>query len=199
MVSLYLSMAAFSLASSISPGPVNVAALCAGMNYGFRATVRHVVGATVGFTLLLVLIGFGLRAVGTHLPLIIEAVRWAGAAFLLFMAYRLACDDGIITAAKDKNRPSAWTGALMQWLNPKAWMASAAGMALFAAEGSAQGVLIFAAIFFLLCFLSIGCWAFAGAFLRRLVSDAGKIRLLNRILAALLALSAVTLLLPHRF
>lgn len=194
MLSLYLSMAAFSLASSISPGPVNITALSAGMGYGFRATLRHVVGATVGFTILLIAIGFSVQAAGSSLPSVIALLRWAGAAFLLYMAYRLARDSGQIAAADQGNRPSAWTGALMQWLNPKAWMASAAGMGLFAAEGSGGRVLTFAAIFFTLCLFSIGCWAYAGAFLGRLVRDARRVRLLNRGLAVLLALSALSLL-----
>jgi threonine/homoserine/homoserine lactone efflux protein len=194
MLSLYLSMAAFSLASSISPGPVNITALSAGMGYGFRATLSHVVGATVGFTLLLIGIGFTVQAAGDHLPGLIAFLRWAGAAFLLYMAYRLWGDSGQISASERGNRPSAWTGALMQWLNPKAWMASAAGMGLFAAEGSSARVLVFAAIFFSLCLFSIACWAYAGAFLGRLVRDAGRVRLLNRGLAVLLAVSAMALL-----
>jgi threonine/homoserine/homoserine lactone efflux protein len=55
-------------------------------------------------------------------------------------------------------------------------------------------VLVFAAIFFSLCLFSIGCWAYAGAFLGRLVRDAGRVRLLNRGLALLLAVSAMALL-----
>ena len=52
---LFLSMAAFALAASISPGPVNIVALSSGAQYGFRPSLRHVSGATLGFTLLLVL------------------------------------------------------------------------------------------------------------------------------------------------
>ena len=56
-MSLILSMAAFALATSITPGPVNVVALSAGARFGFAASQKHVFGAAVGFTLLLVLIG----------------------------------------------------------------------------------------------------------------------------------------------
>ena len=57
---LYLSMAAFALASSITPGPVNLVALNCGARFGLRASGRHIAGATLGFTLLLLLIGLGL-------------------------------------------------------------------------------------------------------------------------------------------
>ncbi|KAB0543471.1 LysE family translocator, partial [Pseudomonas palleroniana] len=48
-MSLILSMAAFALVASITPGPVNIVALSSGARYGFRATLRHVGGATLGF------------------------------------------------------------------------------------------------------------------------------------------------------
>ena len=54
-MSLFLSMAAFALAMSISPGPVNIVALSAGARYGVRASMRHVSGATIGFTALLII------------------------------------------------------------------------------------------------------------------------------------------------
>src|SRR6516225_178616 len=41
-VSTALSMAAFALATSITPGPVNIVALSAGARYGLRASLRHV-------------------------------------------------------------------------------------------------------------------------------------------------------------
>jgi len=61
-------MAAFALASSITPGPVNIVALSAGAQFGLRASLRHVTGATLGFTLLLVLIGLGLHELLLRVP-----------------------------------------------------------------------------------------------------------------------------------
>lgn len=60
--SLLLSMAGFALAMSITPGPVNLVALGSGARHGFAASLRHVVGATLGFILLLLLMGLGLGA-----------------------------------------------------------------------------------------------------------------------------------------
>ncbi|SDH95467.1 LysE type translocator [Paraburkholderia phenazinium] len=95
-MSIILSMAAFSLATSISPGPVNVVALSAGAQYGLGASLRHVTGATIGFTLLLLLTGFGLHELLSDKPHLTQLIRWAGVAFLFFMAYKLATDDGTL-------------------------------------------------------------------------------------------------------
>jgi threonine/homoserine/homoserine lactone efflux protein len=193
-MSALLSMAAFALASSISPGPVNVVALSAGAQHGFAASLRHVSGATVGFTLLLLLIGLGLHELLVHFPDLISIVKWAGVAFLLYMACKLALDDGQVGADKLSRGPSFAYGAALQWLNPKAWLASLAGMGAYAAEGDGALVWQFTAIYFVICYVSIASWAYAGTCLRRYLQAPKRVRLFNRILAALHAASALYLL-----
>ncbi|MBA1272411.1 LysE family translocator [Stutzerimonas azotifigens] len=193
-MNLYLSMAAFALASSITPGPVNLVALGCGASHGLGPSLRHVTGATVGFTLLLLLIGLGLYELLQRLPVLMLGIRWGGIGFLLYMAYRLAIDDGRVSPDAAGNRPTMLRGALMQWLNPKAWLASVAGMGLFAADGEVLQVWRFAGLYFLVCYLSIACWALAGSLLRRHMAQPGRLQLLNRLMAALLVVSACYLL-----
>ena len=197
-MSILVSMAAFALASSISPGPVNVVALSSGAQYGFRASMRHVTGATVGFTLLLVLTGLGLHELLLRLPFLTDAIQMAGVAFLLCMAWKLAVDDGRLQADEHGKGPSLLNGAAMQWLNPKAWLASVAGMGAFAADGDALLVWQFAVVYFVICYVSIACWAYAGAFLRHYLGEPARMRLFNRVMAFLLAVSAAYLLLPNQ-
>jgi threonine/homoserine/homoserine lactone efflux protein len=193
-LTLFLSMAAFALAASISPGPVNLVALSSGVQHGFRASMRHVTGATLGFVLLLLLVGLGLHAALKDWPALIVAIRWAGVAFLLFMAYRLAVDDGQLSSPEHHTAPSVTYGALMQWLNPKAWLAAVAGVGAYASGGEARLVWQFAFIYFVICYASIGCWAYAGAFLRRFLGEPRRVRWLNRVMAAALVASALYLM-----
>jgi len=189
-----LSMAAFALACSISPGPVNVVALSAAAQHGLAASMRHVTGATVGFTVLLLLIGLGLHELLARFPDLIAIVKWAGVGFLLYMAYKLAVDDGQLGADKPARGPSFAYGAAMQWLNPKAWLASLAGMGAYAADGDGRLIAQFAAMYFVICYLSIASWACAGTFLRKYLQQPQRMRFFNRVLAALLAASALYLL-----
>jgi threonine/homoserine/homoserine lactone efflux protein len=193
-MNVLVSMAAFALASSITPGPVNVVALSAGAQHGLAASMRHVTGATVGFTILLLLIGLGLHELLTHFPNLIDVVKWAGVAFLLYMAYKLAVDNGLLGADKPSRGPSFAYGAAMQWLNPKAWLASLAGMGAYAAGGDGALVWQFSVVYFVVCYVSIASWAYAGTFLRRYMQDPARVRLFNRVMAALLAASALYLL-----
>ncbi|WP_222619195.1 LysE family translocator [Undibacterium hunanense] len=195
MLNLYLSMAAFALAASISPGPVNIVALRSGTQYGFRASLAHVSGATIGFTVLLFLTGLGLHELLNIMPALTQIIQWAGVAFLLFLAYKLAVDDGQLQIDEQGKGPSAWYGALMQWLNPKAWLASIAGMGAYAANGDTTMIWHFTIIYFFVCYASIAAWAYAGTALRQLFRRPALMRAFNRSLAVMLLISAVYLML----
>ena len=194
-MSLIMSMVAFALATSITPGPVNVVALGSGARFGFAASQKHVAGAALGFTLLLVLIGLGLHELLVRWPILTQGIQWGGVAFLMYMAYKLAMDDGRLDAQDAAVAPSMLYGAVMQWLNPKAWLACVAGMGLFAADGEAARVWQFAAVYLVICYLSVACWAYVGTFFRRYLSNARGMRLFNRAMALLLVISVVYLLL----
>ncbi|SEJ82697.1 LysE family translocator [Pseudomonas sp. NFR16] len=193
-MNLMISMAAFALAASISPGPVNVVALSCGAQFGLAASLRHVTGATVGFVLLLVFTGFGLHEVLVRYPMLTDLIRWAGMAFLIYLAWKLAMDDGQLQVGKPTRRPSLLRGAAMQWLNPKAWLAAVAGMGAFVADGEARLIGLFALIYLIVCYLSVACWAYAGAFLGPYLRSSRRIRMFNRSMATLLAGCAVSLL-----
>ncbi|OUM24365.1 lysine transporter LysE [Pseudomonas sp. 1239] len=193
-MSLSLSMAAFALAASISPGPVNIVALGAGARHGLRPAMRHVTGATLGFILLLVLIGLGLHEVLRHWPGLAVALHWAGVLFLLYMAWKLARDDGALGEGRDTHAPSLLRGAAMQWLNPKAWLACVAGIGAFVGQGETALLGQFSLIYLVICYLSLGCWALAGSLIRSYLDNPRRLRLFNRSLAALLVLSAVYLM-----
>ncbi|MEQ9345586.1 MAG: LysE family translocator [Thalassospira sp.] len=194
-MSLYLSMAAFALAASITPGPVNILVLSSGVQYGFRPSLRLVFGATAGFCLLLLLIGLGLHQLLETFPHLTTIIQWAGVAFLVFMAWKLFSSSGELGKGDTNSGPSALTGAVMQWVNPKAWLASIAGMGAYAASGAPTLIWEFTAIYFVVCFASVACWAYAGAFFSRFLGDPSRIRIFNRVMAALLVASALYLIL----
>lgn len=193
-MTLYLSMAAFALVSSITPGPVNLVALSSGARHGLRGTLAHVTGATTGFTLLLVLIGLGLYELLIRWPLLTTGIRVAGGLYLVYLAWKLASDRGQLQADRTSPHPTLLSGAAMQWLNPKAWLASVAGMGAFAADGDSITVGRFALIYFVVCFASIACWAMAGTYLQRHLAKATGVRLFNRVMALLLIACAAGLL-----
>lgn len=192
-MSLSLSMAAFALAASISPGPVNIVALGSGARHGLRASLGHVAGATLGFCALLLLAGLGVHELLLRWPLLGHLLHWGGVLFLLYMAWKLASDDGQLSAAREQTAPTAWHGAAMQWLSPKAWLAAVAGVGAYTG-GEHQLLWLFTWIYAPICFVSVACWAWAGSVVRQYLGEARRVRLFNRGLALLLVGSAGYLL-----
>lgn len=191
-------MAGFALASSISPGPVNLLTLRAGALRGLGSGLRMAWGATLGFTALLLLAGLGLQSLWSRWPALQGLLHGGGIAFLLWMAWQLARDEGQLSA--EESRPAgrdrgAWVAALAQWLNPKAWLAALAGVGLFVNESArAHALLHFALLYAGVCLLSMACWAVAGAWLGARVRGGAGLRRLNRGLALLLLICAVGIL-----
>lgn len=194
-LALILPMAAFALAASISPGPVNLVCLSSGTRYHLRRGLWFVTGATLGFVALFLAIGLGLHSALAWIPGFDRLLTWAGIAFLLYLSYRLALDDGRITDQTIGNAPGFWTGAVMQWLNPKAWFASASGIGAYTSDGDLAQLAIFSSLYLPICWLSLSTWVLAGRFLRQHVQRPRLLQTVNRILAALLLASCLYLIL----
>lgn len=193
-LSIILSMSVFALAASISPGPVNLVCLSTGIRHSICQGLIFVTGATLGFVVLFLCIGLGLHSLFTRLPGFERWLGWAAVAFLLYLSYRLARDDGRVPEDGSEGSAGFFTGALMQWLNPKAWLASAAGTGAYTNAGEPVLIWLFAALYLPICWLSLSCWVYAGAFLRHWVRQPQVLRHINRTLAALLAASCALFL-----
>ena len=194
MLSIMLPMSAFALAASISPGPVNIVCLSSGTHYPIAKGLTFVTGATLGFIALFLCIGAGLYSLLNAAPLLEDVLRWAGILFLLYLSYQLLQHDGRLNMQGTEHAPGFWSGALMQWLNPKAWLASAAGIGAYTNADETYLLWLFAALYLPICWLSLASWVYAGAFLKRYVQRPLILLTINRTLAACLAASALFLL-----
>ena len=192
-LSLILPMSAFVLAASISPGPVNLVCLSSGTRYPVSRGLIFVTGATLGFIALFVAVGLGLYSLLTVVPMLETLLRWGGVAFLLYLSIKLAMDSGQLPETGVDKAPGFGTGAIMQWLNPKAWLASASGIGAYTSANDLNQILLFASLYLPICWLSLACWVYAGAFLRRYVQRSAVLVTINRTLALLLAISCLYL------
>lgn len=194
LLPLLLPMSAFALAASISPGPVNIVCLSSGTHYPIAQGLTFVTGATLGFVALFLGIGAGLYSLLHVMPLLGEILRWAGIVFLLYLGYQLLQHDGRLQEQGSDSAPGFMAGAMMQWLNPKAWLASASGIAAYTSGNDPYQLWLFAALYLPICWLSLASWVYAGAFLKRYVHRPFILLTINRILAGCLAASALFLL-----
>lgn len=196
-------MGLFALAGAISPGPVNVVASALGAGQGFARAMPHVVGATLSYCAVVWLMGTSLQMVFVAYTAIAHITQYVGAAYLLYLAFRIAtAQPGPVAASPNTSSTmKVWTqgllqGALTQSLNPKAWLVALSGVGMFVPSGpdSTQRLLVFCAISGVVCFVSVAAWAALGKLIRHWLAHAVYQRMFNRLLAALLVLAVYGML-----
>ncbi len=193
---LIIAMALFSLVMSITPGPVNLITLSSGMNYGLRKTLPYVLGATIGFIALLVILGMGLSEVIQQAPKLFHYLTYLGLSYMIYMGYKIIQSgrQNLKHAANNDSKvPRFVDGVILQWSNPKAWVACLSGLSAFLKGSNTFELPLFAAIYCVVCYISIGCWAILGERIARLLSESNYYSIINGFLGCSLILTALYL------
>ncbi|OKP96227.1 LysE family translocator [Paenibacillus sp. P46E] len=195
-MSIFIAMCFFSLSMSISPGPVNLTILSSGVNYGLKRAFPLVSGATIGFTFLLTAVGLGISNLVSQVPIFYELLRYAGTAYMSYIGYKIMVSRPEIEF-KEEHLPRFRHGFLMQWLNPKAWIACLSGVSAFGLNSSRSMLLVFVCIYFLICYLSLAAWALLGSRMQFLTKVKNGMKVFNGVMGGSLILVAVYLLLSN--
>lgn len=192
-MSLILTICAFALAMSASPGPVNIITLSSGANHGFWRTFPFVSGATIGFTALLFFLGLGAVELMTLYPNVMKVMGYFGTGFILYMAFKIFKAAGTLHVENVKI-PKFQEGVLLQWLNPKAWVACLSGITAFTTKGDMSSLVLFCILYFIICYGSISFWAVLGAKTKHFLRTDKQQRGFNIVMSAALTLVAIYLL-----
>jgi threonine/homoserine/homoserine lactone efflux protein len=192
---MLLALATFCFVSSITPGPNNMMLLASGANFGFRRTVPHLMGVNVGFGVMVLAIGLGVGGLFTAYPMLYAVLRFGGALYLIWLAWRIATADGI-GDGNASSRPMSFLEAVaFQWINPKAWAMALSAIAAFAAPGEfLVSVLVVAIVFTIVNLPCVASWAGFGVVMRRALDRPWALRAFNVTMAILLILSLYPLI-----
>ncbi len=146
-----------------TPGPANMVLLGTGARYGFRAALPFVGGVILGKQLIIWPVGFGLMQVADQAPLVFEALKYASAAYICWLAWKIA-NLRLSRGQADEQVPGFLAGLVVHPLNPKAWAMIIAGFTGFVAAGTSSFNATFTiAVCLLLCQVILHpIWTFAG-------------------------------------
>jgi len=184
----------FALATSVTPGPNNIMLTASGANFGFRRTIPHMLGVAIGFTVMVLAIGLGLSEVFKALPVIHQLLRYGGAAYLLYLAYRIATAAPTTPDGARAGRPLTFLqAALFQWVNPKGWMMAVGAISAYTTVGGdlVQESILIAGVFGAIGLPAVALWAGLGAAIGRLLQAKWALRAFNIAMALLLVASLV--------
>ena len=169
---LILPLLLFSISMTITPGPNNVMVTASGVNFGYKKTLPHILGITFGFPVMIVLIGVGLGSVFKAFPVIHHILKYIGATYLLYLAWKIATFSNVNNNG-DRNKPFTFLQAVIfQWVNPKAWVIALGAIAAFTSIGRDVflEVLLIAFVFCIVGFPCVSLWTFIGTNIKRLLS-----------------------------
>ena len=197
-----LPLALFAFVSSVTPGPNNVMLTSSGATFGYRRSLPHMLGITLGAALMVLCVGLGLGAVFERAPVLYTALKYLGALYLLYLAWRIA-RSGQVERGVARVRPLTFLeAAAFQWVNPKAWIMSVGIVAAYTPQhGFLVNLFIAAGVLMLVNFPAISVWTLFGSALARVLRSPAAIARFNLLMAVLLVASLYPIaldLLGHR-
>ncbi len=201
MTDAILTLLIFAFLSAGTPGPNNLMLMTSGMNYGFRRSLGHITGVAYGFPLMIAAVGLGLSQLFALYPPLETALKYACAAYLILLAYKIATAKPKIDQSGDlevAGKPLTFAqAAAFQWVNPKAWVMATTALTVYALPleniGNAIGV---ALIFAIAGTFTATSWTALGDKLRVLFSSPLRLRAFNTVAASLLLMTLVPVFWP---
>ena len=189
--SLLVAFLMFALVMFFTPGPNNIMLLSSGLTYGFRRTIPHIAGITVGFAFMVAAVGLGLGTIFIAYPALQTILKYAGAAYLVYLAWHIGMAEPSAPDQDNRSGPMTfWGAAMFQWVNAKGWVMVIGTITAYAAIASFPwNILIQTVISLAMGAVSTVVWALFGTALRPVLTSPKAVRAFNIVMALLLLAS----------
>ena len=189
--SLLLALIAFGAVMAFTPGPNNIMVLSSGLTYGFRRSLPHIAGIAFGIAFMVAAIGLGLGAVFVAWPILQTILKYAGIAYLIYLAW---VDRDVRTCYAGAGQPGGPDDLLGRGAVP---VGQRQGLGdgdrhhyrLFGGGQFPWNIAMQAALMFIMGALSSLLWALFGSALRPVLTSPKAVRAFNIVMALLLLAS----------
>jgi threonine/homoserine/homoserine lactone efflux protein len=178
--------------TTFTPGPNNIMSMTNGNNFGYKKTLKYILGVTTGFAVIMILCNYlNLLLVG-FVPKIKIYMDILGVAYMLYLAVKILRSSSTSHNGQSKSLNTFTAGITMQFVNPKVILYGITVTSSFILPYYNDiGILLLFSIFFaLIAFLSTSCWALFGSLFQKFLSKYNK--LFNIAMALLLVYSALS-------
>ena len=140
--------------------------------------------------------GLGLGGLFHAFPILHEILKWLGAAYLVWLAWKIATSKSL-SSAKESSNPMSFLGAAMfQFVNVKAWaMAITATTAYVPPDNYFANLMVVTGVVALVNAPCVGTWMSFGVVLRRFLERPAILRAFNIVMGLLLLTSLYPLFL----
>jgi threonine/homoserine/homoserine lactone efflux protein len=155
--------------------------MASGVNFGFRRTQWHILGVVLGFGLMIFLVALGAGTIFTAYPALHSVIKYLGAAYLLYLAWKIASAEPGHNGGRERSQPMTFLqAAAFQWVNAKGWTIAVGASATYAALAPFPwNAAVMAGLFVVVGFFSSATWALFGTALRPLLTNERAARVFN--------------------
>ena len=196
MIENVAALVVFLVPLAYSPGPGNMFFAAIGARFGTRASIAASAGYHLATWIVTFAVGYGFAEVFTRYPAVFTAMKYAGSAYMLWLAVKFL-RAGVTTGAVEAVAAGFWDGVILLVLNPKAYVIMALMFSQFLGVTSAEylvQLLIITSVFTLNNFVAFLVWTMLGDGLARVFRTERDARILNMVFGGLLAGVAVWML-----
>ena len=189
-IEILTALATFAFVSSITPGPNNLMLMSSGANFGFKLTIPHMLGVSLGFVFMVCLVGAGLIQIFDIYPITYQILKVFSVIYLVYLAYKIATSKPIEDHKPNNSKPFSFLQAAMfQWVNPKAWTMALTAISVYSPSKNMESILLVGIVFGAINLPSVGVWTVLGQQLKRFLTSDIKLRIFNITMALLLIAS----------
>ncbi|MEP1768014.1 MAG: LysE family translocator [Sulfitobacter sp.] len=182
-------LALFAFVSSATPGPNNLMLMASGANFGYRRTIPHMAGISIGFMVMMFAVGSGLIQLFDRFPVIYDILKIASVLYMIWLAWKIA-HAAPVRKRDDAGAPMTFLqAAAFQWVNPKAWAMALTAITVYVGDATLIWLATGALVFGLVNLPSVSMWTIAGQQLQRFLTNPRRLSIYNWTMAGLLILS----------
>ena len=184
----------YAVVTAVTPGPNNLMSLSNAGRLGFRRAFPFNLGVWAGFSVVMVICTVFCSALSELIPRVKTPMLFLGAAYMLWLAWKTWRSGPVEDA--DGGRGNFWSGALLQFVNPKIYIYCVVSMEAYILpyyQGNWGALLLFALLLAFIGFVFSLLWALFGSVFQLLFSKYA--RFTNTVMALLLVYCALSLFL----
>ena len=193
-----IALSVFCVAMTFTPGPNTMLTTAIASNYGLRHVIPFTLGVPCGWALIQVICGLGIGTLVIQIPLLRWLIQLIGCLYLLWLAWTLSRSTMLIPLGEKPLKISFSKGILLQFLNIKVWLLAitVTGSWVIQSENSTgnhemQRLILCTAILMFFAFASNLTYALLGSSARKWLMHGRRLLIFNRLLASLLAITAI--------
>jgi len=194
----FVALLLFVLVAGFTPGPNNIIALSIGFNYGYKKVIPHILGVSIGFPVMLMLIGTLLYPFMKRFEMLFTVLRYASILYIFYLAYKIATSniDEKELEGSVKKPISFFQSLAFQWINPKAWAGALSTVTIYIPSGDEylKGLVIASLVSAITIVGAISTWALIGKKIKKFIKNPFQVRLFNVIMSILLVISVLIMM-----